>query len=84
MIEPTDEMLAAIERQTPQLDGSARRRVAAAVLAIIERDYRLMPLCAEALAGMRCERSAGLSHPRQGGQIEHMAHAPGGAVVTWS
>jgi hypothetical protein len=50
-----------------------------AVLVLIQRDYRIEPLCREELApGLRCIQAAGDLHPD-----EHLALAPTGARVTW-
>ena len=86
MIEVTDEMVQlALDRflATPtdtiaQIDEGMRDALAV-VLALVERDYELIPYCnAELMPGVVCRLSGVLGHS------EHRAKMPTGSTVTWS
>jgi hypothetical protein len=87
VIEPTDEMERVFRdawmksmAEDPRSDDPERiadRAGLAAVLAIVERDYAVYPLCpAEFEPGLRCER-----FPGHGG--EHVTRRGSGPKVTW-
>jgi hypothetical protein len=85
VIEPTDEMVAAYAkafnaaRQTPRREGYAERDGLAAVLAIVERDYELLPYCnAELTPDIVCKLSQVIGHR------DHKGAAPNGSTVTWA
>jgi hypothetical protein len=80
-IEPTDEMVLAFEAvQGTDPLGNLTRDALAAVLALVERDYLLTPICnAELMPGVVCKRSA--INPRH----KHEATLPAtGSRVEWS
>lgn len=82
MLEPTDEMIYAFvgEPEITATDAHAIQVGLAAVLAIVERDNQVHPLCTATLGtDMRCEFEAGMAHPN-----EHSAKAPSGSRVRWS
>lgn len=62
MIKPTDEMVSVVLAETELGDRNDTepqiRRALAAVLAIVERDYRVQPLCLEesGVPGTRCTK----------------------------
>jgi hypothetical protein len=72
VIEPTEEMVRAFA-VADSIEGGL-----AAVLAIVERDYMLIPRCPnELVPGIRCLR---VGHTRG----DHEGFAPGGSTVKWS
>lgn len=86
MLEPTDEMRSSMARilkaRTPRagIAGSEIEEALTDVLALVERDNQVHPLCTATLGtDMRCEFEAGMAHPD-----EHSAKAPSGSRVRWS
>lgn len=85
MIEPTDEMVQLAVKQFLDAPAStigeidtAMREALAGVLAIVDRDYRLDPICrAELMPGVHCARP---THVRG----DHESALPGGSAVKWS
>lgn len=79
-IEQTDEMTNAVRAFAPApCSVKQAKRMLVAVLAIVERDYRLIPLCPEELMpGVRCLRQ---DHACEG---EHEGILPTGSTVKWS
>jgi hypothetical protein len=85
-IKPTDEMVRAFMRAYADADDgssqvilsdAAEKAGIAAVLAVVERDYRTVRICgAELGTSMRCERA-------EHDEGEHEAIAPGGSLVRW-
>lgn len=81
MIEVTDEMVQLVYERINFWDHGSDgiREGLAAVLAIVERDYELLPYCnAELMPDVVCKLSAALGHR------DHRAKMPTGNPVTWS
>lgn len=81
MIEVTGEMIDAFWDGHDQIEDGGTERALAAVLAIIERDYRLTQICTETLGTvLRCTRET-YGEPHRG---EHEAKTSTGNTVRWS
>lgn len=79
-IEPTEEMINSIRAFVPAPCGVEQARKAASlILAVVERDYRLIPRCPESLTPeLLC------GQPADDGHGLHIAKTPTGSRVTWS